>query len=330
MRLSQDEKIEIINLVENSDLSANRTLKELGIHKRTHYNWYKRYLDEGIDGLAPKAKGRQQTWNKIPSEQRSEEIEEALEHEELSPRELAYHIIDNHKWFISESSVYRILKRAGLITSPAHIVMSAANEFENKTSRINEMWQTDFTYFKIIGWGWYFLSTVLDDYSRLILAWDLRPGMSSKDVIPSLNKALQFAGLTKRNAPMLLSDNGKCYLSAEIKEFFADRGIKAINGKPFHPQTQGKIVRYHRSMKNIIKLDNYYSPEDLSRAVAEFVEYYNHHRYHESLNNLTPADVYFGREKEILAERLKIKENTMKKRRQNYIAKKLELTTEKI
>jgi len=115
-----------------------------------------------------------------------------LEHEELSSRELAFHIIDNHKWFISESSVYRILKRAGLITSPAHIVMSAANEFETKTKRINEMWQTDFTYFKIIGWGWYYLATIIDDYSRFIITWDLRSQMTSKDVMPSVDKALQL------------------------------------------------------------------------------------------------------------------------------------------
>jgi putative transposase len=105
MRLSQDEKFEIINLAENSDLSANRTIMELGLHKRTYYNCYKWYIYEGIDGLAPKAKGRQQTWNKIPPEQQSEVIEESLEHEELSPGELAFHIIDHHKWFISESSI---------------------------------------------------------------------------------------------------------------------------------------------------------------------------------------------------------------------------------
>ena len=192
MRFSQQEKYEIIKLVDGSDLSANRTLKELGIHKRTFYNWYKRYLEGGYDGLAPKAKGRQQTWNKIPPEQQNQVIEEALEHEELSSRELAFHIVDRHKWYISESSVYRILKRAGLITAPAHIVLSAADEFEKKTKRINEMWQTDFTYFKIVGWGWYFLSTVLDDYSRFIISWDLRPKMTSKDVMPSLDKALHF------------------------------------------------------------------------------------------------------------------------------------------
>ena len=330
MRLSQDEKIEIINLVENSDLSANRTLKELGIHKRTYYNWYKRYLDEGIDGLAPKAKGRQQTWNKIPPEQQSEVIEEALEHVELSPRELAYHIIDNHKWFISESSVYRILKRAGLITSPAHIVMSAADEFESKTTRINEMWQTDFTYFKIIGWGWYYLSSIIDDYSRFIIARDLCSNMTTNDAKPSVNKALEFTGLSKEDAPKLLSDHGSCYISEEFKSFLKGKGIKPINGKPMHPQTQGKIERYHRTMKNVIKLDNYYSPEDLEKAISEFVHYYNYERYHESLNNLTPADVYFGRDKQILKERRKTKEKTMEERRKNYIVKKLKLLYEKI
>ena len=164
MRFTQQEKYEIIKLVDQSDLSANRTLKELGIHRRTFYNWYKRYQDDGYDGLAPKQPGRHQIWNKIPPEQQAIVIDQALEHETLSCRELAYHIVDHHKWFISESSVYRILKRANLITAPAHIVLAASDEFENKTTRVNEMWQTDFTYFKIVGWGWYYLSTVLDDY----------------------------------------------------------------------------------------------------------------------------------------------------------------------
>jgi transposase InsO family protein len=328
MRFTQQEKYEIISLVDGSDLSANRTLTELGIYKRTFYNWYKRYLEGGYDGLASKAIGRHQTWNKIPPHQQKQVVEEALEHEELSSRELAYHIVDHHKWYISESSVYRILKRAGLITSPAHIVISAADEFENKTRHVNEMWQTDFTYFKIIGWGWYYLSTILDDYSRFIIAWDLRSQMSSKDVMPSIEKALHFTGLTKDNAPKLLSDNGKCYLSGEIKSFLSGKGIKPINGKPCHPQTQGKIERYHRTMKNVIRLDNYYSPEDLIRSIGEFVKYYNNKRYHESLGNLTPADVYHGRDQKIVSQRIKTKEKTLSERRKNYIIEKLKLAYE--
>jgi transposase InsO family protein len=323
MRFTQQEKYEIIKLVDQSDLSANWTLKELGIHRRTFYNWYKRYQEDGYDGLAPKQPDRRQIWNKIPSEQQAIVIDQALEHETLSCRELAYHIVDHHKWFISESSVYRILKRANLITAPAHIVLAASDEFENKTTRVNEMWQTDFTYFKIVGWGWYYLSTVLDDYSRYILSWDLRDGMTTSDVMPSVNKALSFCGLSKYNAPRLLSDNGSCYVSTDIKKFLKDKGITPINGKPCHPQTQGKIERYHRTMKNVVKLDIYYSPGDLKEAVAKFVEYYNNQRYHESLNNLTPADVYFGRGAKILKERQKIKEKTIRERRNLYIKSNL-------
>jgi putative transposase len=328
MRFSQQEKYDIIRLVDGSELSANRTLKELGLHKRTYYNWYARYLKEGYDGLASKAKGRRQTWNKIPAQQKNEVVEQALEHPELSSRELAVHIVDHHQWFISESSVYRILKERGLITAPAHIVLSASDEFKNKTTRINEMWQTDFTYFKIIGWGWYYLSTILDDYSRYIITWELCRNMTSDDVKPSILKALEKTGLTKSTAPRLLSDNGPCYISTEIRSFLRNQGIKPVNGRACHPQTQGKIERYHRTMKNVIKLENYYIPQDLISAIDRFVQYYNHHRYHESLNNMTPADVYYGRSEKILAERARTKEETMKKRRSIYFMKKQLQTTQ--
>jgi len=321
MRFTQQEKHEIIRLVEGSDLSVNRTLKELGIYKRTYYNWYRRYLEGGDDGLASRAIGRHQTWNKISPEQESRVVEEALEHEDFSSRELAFHIIDQHRWYISESSVYRILKRNGLITAPAHILLSAADEFENKTTRVSEMWQTDFTFFKIVGWGWYYLSTILDDYSRYILSRDLRSNMTARDVMPSMDEALRFTGISKENAPRLLSDNGSCYVPGELKSFLRSKGIEPINGKPLHPQTQGKIERYHRTMKNVTRLDNYYSPEDLKEAIDQFVDYYNNRRYHESLQNLTPADVYFGTGEKILKERQRIKQQILRDRRKNTSGK---------
>ncbi len=145
-------------------------------------------------------------------------MEYALERPELSPRELAHSIVDNKEYFISESSVYRILKSRGLITSPAYIVMKASSEFKDKTTRPNQMWQTDFTYFKIIGWGWYYLSTVLDDYSRYIIHWELCSHMKVDDVKRSMDNALRKAGLSKKNAPRLLSDNGSCYISSELAE----------------------------------------------------------------------------------------------------------------
>jgi transposase InsO family protein len=325
MRFTQQEKYELIRLVEDSELGVNRTLKKLGIAKRTFYNWYGRYKSNGYEGLAPKVRNSNSQWNRIPDKIRSEVVEIALELPHLSPRELAFWIIDNKKYFISESSVYRILKRRGLITSPAYIVIRASDEFKDKTTRPNQMWQTDFTYFKIVGWGWYYLSTVLDDYSRYIVHWELCANMKTDDVQRTIDKALEKAGLDKNNAPRLLSDNGSCYISNELAEYIEQQGMSHVRGKPNHPQTQGKIERYHRSMKNIVKLENYYLPQDLKQRLKEFVDYYNNQRYHESLQNVTPADVYFGRQNELLEKRQVIKLKTMKKRRKQHVLQTLNI-----
>lgn len=325
MRFTQEEKFEIIRLVEGSELGVNRTLKELKISKRTFYNWYGRYKEEGYDGLAPRSRISSSQWNRIPDEIRNQVVELALNVPELSPRELAHSFTDRKGYFISESSVYRILKARGLITSPAYIVMQAADEFKDKTTRPNQMWQTDFTYFKIIGWGWYYLSTILDDYSRYIIHWELCSTMKTEDVTRSIERALNKTGLKKEQKPKLLSDNGSCYISSELSEYMENKNMKHVRGKPNHPQTQGKIERYHRSMKNVVKLENYYLPGELELKLEEFVKYYNNERYHESLQNLTPADVYFGRDIEILEKRKKIKMKTMKIRRRNHQLQRLNL-----
>ena len=232
---------------------------------------------------------------------------------------------DDRKYYISESSVYRILKQRGLITSPAYIVMRANDEFKDKTVRVNQMWQTDFTYFKIIGWGWYYLSTILDDFSRYIVHWELCSNMKSDDVTRTLDRALEKAGLDADNRPRLLSDNGSCYISGELSRYMDEQNMEHVRGKPNHPQTQGKIERYHRSMKNVVKLENYYLPGDLIDRLEQFVNYYNDHRYHESLQNLTPADVYFGRDRDILKQRELTKIKTMKKRRRTHRTQVLKL-----
>jgi transposase len=314
MRFTAAEKQEIIHLVDRSELGVNKTLREFGIHKSTFYKWYKAYLDKGNSCLQPARKTRQQ-WNSIPEVQKQLVVEVALEHPELSPRELACRITDEQKIFISESSVYRILKAGGLITTPAHILLRASNEFRDKTAFVHQMWQTDFTYFKVLGWGWYYLSTVLDDYSRFIVHWELCKTMKSEDVQRSVDHAMMKANLTKYQRPKLLSDNGSCYIATELKQYLQTKGIQQVHGKLNHPQTQGKIERYHRSMKNVVKLDNYYCPEELNAALENFVHYYNHKRYHESLSNVTPADVYYGKREQILKQREKIKQQSMMLRR---------------
>jgi len=319
MRLTAGEKQEIINIVVRSEIGVTRTLKELGLNKSTFYKWYNVYCENGIDGLAPNKRTSKKKWNSIPQEQKNLIVELALDHPELSSRELAHKLTDEQQIFISESSVYRILKARGLITAPAHIFLSAGDEFSNKTGFVHQMWQTDFTYFKILGWGWYYLSTVLDDYSRYIVHWELCSGMKVEDVKRTVDRAIVKAKIITKQRPRLLSDNGSCYIAGELKTYLKNNyDMDQVHGRPMHPQTQGKIERYHRTMKNVVKLDNYYSPEELEKALEIFVNKYNNERYHESLKNLTPADVYYGRGELILNERMKIKQQTLKIRKENY------------
>ena len=143
--------------------------------------------------------------------------------------------------------------------------------------------------------------------------------MSAADVQELLDHAIAKTGVTQvkvRHRPRLLSDNGPCYISGQLKNYLEEQKINHIRGRPYHPMTQGKIERFHRSMKNVINLENYYYPWELEKRLEEFVNYYNHERYHESIDNLTPADVFAGRREKVLNKREKIKYHTMNLRRQ--------------
>jgi transposase InsO family protein len=318
MRYSQPEKMEIIQIVENSVISARRTLNELQVNRSSFYSWYDRYRKSGYEGLSNNRSCPNRFWNKIPYTERQKVISLALDMPEKSPRELAWHITDTEGYFISESSVYRILKSYDLVTSPAYIVMKASDKFKTPTRSVNELWQTDFTYFKITGWGWYYLSSVMDDYSRYIISWKLFTTMSAEDVKETLDIALEKTGVTSvkvKQRPRLLSDNGPCYISGKLKDYLEEHGMSHTRGAPYHPMTQGKIERYHRTMKNVILLQKYYLPWELEREIHRFIEYYNNERYHESINNLIPKDVFYGKGMEILTRRDRIKRRTLELRR---------------
>ena len=321
MRYRAPEKLEIIRLVEQSHLGVRQTLDKLGIPKTTFYRWYDRYLAFGEVGLEDRNSNPGQVWNRILDDVRDEIIDLALEETELSPRELAVRFTDTKGYFVSEASVYRLLKSQDLITSPAFIVVKADDEFRDKTTAPNQLWQTDFTYLKVIGWGWFYLSTILDDYSRYIIAWKLCTNMKAEDVTDTLKLALQASGCDKAHVihkPKLLSDNGSSYISGDLAGWVGGPKIEPVRGAPYHPQTQGKIERWHQTLKNRISLENYYLPGDLENQVGAFVDHYNNHRYHESLNNVTPADAYYGRATAIIERRKKIKKLTIQKRRLNH------------
>jgi putative transposase len=318
MRYPASEKLEIIRLVEQSHLPTRRTLERLGVSRATFYRWCDLYQTGGPEALEDRSPRPDRVWNRIPDNVRGQIVQLALDEPELPPRELATRFTDSKSYFVSEASVYRLLKEHDLIASPAYIVMKAADEFKDKTTAPNQLWQTDFTYLKVSGWGWFYLSTILDDFSRYIIAWKLCATMKVGDVTATLDLALQASGLDRAKVvhrPRLLSDNGPSYISADLAEWLDKRNMGHVRGAPCHPQTQGKIERWHQTLKNRILLENYYLPGDLEAKIDTFVDHYNHRRYHESLSNLTPADVYFGRTQTILLERERIKRATIQNRR---------------
>jgi putative transposase len=318
MRYPTAEKLEVIRLVEQSHLPVRRTLRHLGIPPATFYRWYERYQDGGPEALEDRPSRPDRVWNRVPDDIRSRVIDLALAEPELSPRELAVRFTEQERYFVSEASVYRLLKAHDLITGPAFVVVKAADEFHSKTTAPDQLWQTDFTYLKVTGWGWFYLSTVLDDHSRYVIAWKLCTGMAATDVTDTLELALAASGCSTarvRHRPRLLSDNGPGYLAGELAKWLDERRIEHIRGAPCHPQTQGKIERWHQTLKNRILLEKYYLPGELEARIEAFVEHYNHHRVHESLGNLTPADVHFGRGEAILLERERIKRQTIQQRR---------------
>jgi transposase InsO family protein len=321
MRYPASEKLEIIRLVEHSHQGVRWTLDKLGIPKTTFYRWHERYLSFGEAALKDRNSNPGQMRNRIPDAVRQKIIDLALEETQLSPRELAVRFTDTRGYLVSEASVYRLLKAQDLITSPAFVVIKAADEFTDKTTAPNQLWQTDFTYLKVIGWGWFYLSTILDDYSRYIIAWKLCTNMKADDVTATLTLALEASGCNRANVvhkPRLLSDNGSSYVSGDLAEWLEDQGMGHVRGAPHHPQTQGKIERWHQTMKNRILLENYYLPGDLENQIGAFVDHYNNRRYHESIGNVTPADAYFGRHTAIIKRREKIKKQTIQNRRLNH------------
>jgi len=242
MRYPASEKLEIIRLVEQSYLPIKQTLGKLGIARTTFYRWYDRYQTGGPEALEDQSPRPSRVWNRIPDDVRQRIVDLALDVPELSPRELAVRFTDTEKYFVSEASVYRLLKSLDLITSPAFIVIKVADEFRDQTTAVNQLWQTDFTYLKVIGWGWMYLSMILDAYSRYIIAWKLCTTMKTSDVTDTPSLALQASGCDQAHVvhkPRLLSDNGSSYVSGELAEWLGDKKMRHVRGH--------HITRKHRA-----------------------------------------------------------------------------------
>ncbi len=308
--MSNVEKINILAQVESQPGGKRQTLIALGIPKSSYYRWRQGQPDSG---------NRKRPWNRITPDEEDKILAVAQESPELSSRQLSAWITDNEGFAVSESTVYRILRREGLVKRQ-ETQLTAAKEYHTKTTRPHQMWATDASYFRVVGWGYYYLVTVMDDYSRFILAWKLQRDMSANSLIEVIQEAVDATGMTEvpvEDRTKLLSDNGAGYVSRAFRDYLHLVGIGHILAAPFHPQTNGKVERYQQSLKREVNQIPYEAPSQLDKAIADFVDYYNYRRYHKALGDVTPADVLYGRREQILQRRKEVRIQTINRRR-NY------------
>jgi len=309
--MSAGEKDIILAQVESQSRGKRQALMALRIPKSSYYRWRR------CDGLESHSGDRGRPWNRITPEEESKILTIAREYTELSSRQLAVWITDNEGFAVSESTVYRILRKEGLVKR-LEVQLVAGKEYHAKTTRPHQMWATDASYFKVVGWGYYYLVTVMDDYSRFILAWKLQKDMSANSLIEVIQEAVDATGMTEvpvEDRTRLLSDNGAGYVSRSFRDYLHLVGIRHILAAPYHPQTNGKLERYHQSIKREVNQVPYELPGQLEMAIADFVDYYNYRRYHKALGNVMPADVLYGRREQILQRRKEVQIQTINRRR---------------
>jgi len=307
--MSATEKADVISKVEASPGSRRKIMAESGIPKSTYYRWRARQRQGRLEDRSH----GDRSWNALRPQEKTVVLDVANEYTNLSSRQLSAWITDHKGFSVSESTVYRILKSEGLVKSP-EMKLAAGKEFHTKTRGPHQMWATDASYFRVVGWGFYYMVTVMDDFSRFILSWKLKLDMTSESFIDVIQDAVDLTGMTEvslDDRTRLLSDNGPGYVSRAFGDYMRLVGIRHILASPYHPQTNGKIERYHQSIKRDVNQTVYDVPGNLEVAISDFVSYYNYRRYHKALGNVTPADVLHGRREEILQKRKEVQAQTL-------------------
>ena len=310
---------DLIKKVELQDGRRAKVLDDLGIPRSTYYKWRRSYDEDGMPGLEGIKPIARRLWNMLADTEIKKVLEIARLHPELSSRLLSVKITDEEGFSVSESTVYRILKNNNLIAPRPLPELPAAKEWRHKTTKPDEIWQSDATNIFIVGWGYYKLIPVEDDHSRKILGHDIRPdetAFSFTDVVEIAIENAKKEGhlIGKDEMPALYTDNGSGFVSEVMSGYLEAHGIRHIFGTPYHPQGRGKIERFNRSIKEKLCLVVYCSPEELKKAVAEAITIYNA-TPHESLSNVSPNDVYAGRKEEILKRRQEKKRLTLERRK---------------
>lgn len=276
-----------------TDIKKQWILRRLGIPNSKYYDWEKRYGQKNQHN----ARLPQKTW--ITGREKETIIRYHNAHPEEGYRRLSYMMLDENKAAVSPSSVYRVLKQAGKMEKWAKTPSKKGKGF-NQPKKAHQHWHIDISYINIRG-TFYYLCTVLDGYSRYVVHWEIREQMMEKDVEIILQRATEK---TPDVNPRIISDNGPQFVSRAFKEFVRISGMTHVRTSPYYPQSNGKLERWHGSLKQeCIRPKTPLDLADARQVVDHYVTQYNCQRLHSAIGYVTPKDKLEGREKIIFAER---------------------------
>jgi len=285
--------------------SLRRILRQLGISKSRYHGWVQREAAETLDDLI---RPPQSPWAALP-EEREAVMGYALAHPQEGYRRLAWMMVDDDVAYLSPSSVYRILDDADLLYRWKR--SRAEGQRPAEPTRPHQRWHTDLMYLRV-GNVWYFLVTVLDAYSRYVVHWDLVTSMTAADVRVVLQDALRQTGAQ----PEVVSDNGSQFTAKDFKELVRDFALEHIRIRTYHPESNGRVERFHRSTREALAADDLGNLSKAREIIGRWVEHYNERRLHAALHYLPPAEYYRGDPPARLAARRGKLEGARQRRRE--------------
>lgn len=271
-----------------------KALEVLGLARSTFYDWRDRYRRDGFRGLVGLPRPPIIPENRLLESERAQIISTAKSLPLEGYRKIASYV-ERDGVYVSPTTVYRILSRTGLLLKRKTRSSTAGERYVQEPTRPGELWATDISYIFVEGYGFFYLFSVLDTFFRYVIHWELRPSMTTDDAKEVVRAAVRKAGITPAHNLRLLHDNGTQFVSRSFKRFLKDLKIEQVRTAYRHPEANGRLERFHLTLKDAtVRLESYRSPAVARAAIEGFVYEYNTQRPHQALGYVTPASVHFG------------------------------------
>lgn len=319
-KVEKEDKLDILSIVEASPVRKNKAIAMFGMSAVRYYRWQlKYYLDNCLDDKRGRYERRRIRIEDLYRKQIIDIRKTGIYGKYVIGPETIMGKLEDQGVFISHETIRSILHQEGLIEPRPKALKHEYRRFEAEYA--NQLWQTDILHAFVYGYGYYYLFSILDDYSRRIMHWELFPIETGQEAVDTLEEAME---IHKVKPEKVLTDRGTQFYSGEGKkygkfEMFLDKeGINHVLARVKHPQTLGKIERYHRTLRQMcLNLQIFNDPIEMKRAIRIFVDEYNFRRKHKAIGRVTPYQRYSGVDKEIIRVREELKAKIIAERRTN-------------